>query len=50
MFSSILKDLNLGPVSWVTVRQGPVVELLTQWKASIDPDQAAGALCDAAAW
>ncbi len=31
-------------------RQGPVVELLTQWKASIDPDQAAGALCDAAAW
>ena len=29
-------------------RQGPVVELLTQWKAIIDPDQAAGSLCDAA--
>ena len=29
-------------------RQGPVVELLSQWKAAINPNQAAGALCEAA--
>ncbi len=29
-------------------RQGPVVELLTRWKAEINPDKAAGALCGTA--
>ena len=29
-------------------RQGPVVELLTRWKAEINPDKAAGDLCNAA--
>jgi hypothetical protein len=29
-------------------RQGPVVELLTRWKAEINPEKAAGALCGAA--
>ncbi len=29
-------------------RQGPVVELLTRWKAEINPDNAAGDLCNAA--
>ncbi len=28
-------------------RQGPIVELLTQWKAQVDQDNAAGELCDA---
>lgn len=31
-----------------TSRQGPVVELLTQWKAQISHENASGELCDAA--
>ena len=30
------------------IRQGPVVELLTRWKAEIDSQRAVGALCEAA--
>ncbi len=33
---------------FVTTRQGPIVELLTQWKAQLSYENASGELCDAA--